>query len=105
MRSERRKHIRVPGPFEAHRVGAPHLPVHLNDLSEGGCFVNTREAAPKAGEPCALQITFPGKETLTLTGETIYIREGLGFAVLFTDVPADTYARLERAIAALRQRK
>jgi hypothetical protein len=104
MKSERRRHIRVPGPFEANRVGAPESPLKISNLSEGGCFVASREDGLQPGEPCALRVTLPGGETLALAGEVLYVRPGVGFAVLFTQLQADTYTRLERAMAALRRK-
>ena len=36
----RRRHVRIAGPFEGFRVGALETPLSIFDLSRGGCFVN-----------------------------------------------------------------
>ena len=49
MGSDRRRHIRIVGPFDAYRVGLIDSAVTLYDLSEGGCFVNFVNESPTAG--------------------------------------------------------
>ncbi len=36
----RRRHVRIAGPFDGCRVGALDTPLSIFDLSRGGCFVN-----------------------------------------------------------------
>src|ERR1700730_9713443 len=74
MRRERRRHIRVPGPFAGWHMGVPSAPVRIMDLSEGGCFIDSLEAPPSIGHRLVLKIDFPGDASLTLEGETLYVR-------------------------------
>jgi hypothetical protein len=96
----RRQHIRVVGPFDGTRLGLLDLPVRIYDLSVGGCFINSFDDSPRVGRSFPLMIELPG-ETFTVQCETLYSREGFGYAVKFVDLPADTRARLEKIVMKL----
>ncbi|HEY7287456.1 MAG TPA: PilZ domain-containing protein [Vicinamibacterales bacterium] len=100
MKVERRRHIRVPGPFTAVRIG-DRASVRIVDLSEGGCFIESAGNHPPIGGPIELKISFPDGESILVRGETIYVRPG-GYAVLFEGQPETTYRELERAVDRIR---
>ncbi|MGE3508310.1 MAG: PilZ domain-containing protein [Vicinamibacterales bacterium] len=98
MQIERRRHIRVPGPFTAAvRVGNRTATARVLNLSEGGCYVEGVSAAPAAGCSVTLAIALPNASTLTVTGEASFRRPD-GYAVLFPDLTD----QVKRAIAMLR---
>ena len=97
---DRRASDRVPGPFDAWRVGTLETPVRIYDISLGGCFVHAmHEQDP--GVVVMLKIHLPGEQWVEVKAETLYRRPGFGFAVKFIDVPDETRARLVRALAVL----
>ncbi len=105
MTAERRRHIRVPGPFRGwQQVGTADTPIQIEDLSEGGCFIHSLQNAPTIGQRLVLRIDLPGESMLTLEGETVYARPGAGYGVLFTGLTDAAYSRLERAVEKLRRR-
>jgi hypothetical protein len=107
MRQERRKTIRVPGPFTASMTlgEAPAAMVRIMDLSEGGCFIRSSDEPPPLGRPLTLNVTFPDGATLALTGEALYTRPGEGYVVLFNGLSKATYSDLERTVERLRRAK
>lgn len=54
----------------------------IEDLSLGGCFVNTRGRVD-VGELVGLEITLPSGEPLLLRGEVTSYQAGIGFGVVF----------------------
>jgi hypothetical protein len=98
--TNRRKSDRIPGPFDAWRVGVLHTPVRIYDISLGGCFVNAmHEQMP--GVIVMLEVQLPGEGTLELKAKTLYRRPGFGFAVRFINMDDQARARLARALQAL----
>ena len=98
--TNRRKSDRIPGPFDAWRVGVLHTPIRIYDISLGGCFVNAmHEQVP--GIVVVLEVDLPGEGRLQLKAKTLYRRPGFGFAVRFIDMDARVRARLARALQAL----
>jgi diguanylate cyclase (GGDEF)-like protein len=97
---ERRRHVRVAGPFDVRRIGALETPVLIYDLSEGGCFIIAFHDQ-EIGRQFLLEIDLPQDGRVTVQAETLYNRPGFGFAVRFLDVPEQTRAR----IAALVERR
>ena len=88
--ADRRSSERVPGPFDAWRIG-------MLEISLGGCFVHAmHEQDP--GVVVMLKIHLPGEQWVEVKAETLYRRPGFGFAVKFVDVPDETRARLVRAL-------
>ena len=102
MKSHRRRYVRVPGPFDGWRVGLVNTPVRIYDLSDGGCFVETSEEAPPPGRHIVLKIALPDESGIHFKGETVYVRDRVGFAVSFVDVPAESSDRLQRSLLRLR---
>ncbi|MCC7034119.1 MAG: PilZ domain-containing protein [Acidobacteria bacterium] len=100
---DRRESERVPGPFDAWRVGSLETPVRIYDLSLGGCFVHAMHEQER-GVIVRLKLDLPGAGRVELKAETLYRRPGFGFAVRFIDVPVEMAERLERGLEAI-QRK
>lgn len=98
--AERRESERVPGPFDAWRVGILETPVRIYDISLGGCFVHAMHEQER-GVVVMLKIQMPDQGWLELKAETLYRRPGFGFGVRFIDLPPETQARLARALEAL----
>ena len=49
-----------------------------------------------------LEIELPVEGWIRVEAQSLYVREGFGFAVHFVEMPATTHARLERATERLR---
>ena len=93
----RRKDLRVAGPFEGRWVGALTVPVHIHDLSVGGCLIQAyHEQVP--GRRFTLEIELPYHGWLKLQAESLYVREGYGFAAKFVDLSSDAVEALESVI-------
>lgn len=65
----------------------------VSNLSEGGCYVETRRAVPQGTPLPALTIVLPTGE-VTVEGVVVHSMRGVGFAVQFIDVGADAHAML-----------
>ncbi|HWN08003.1 MAG TPA: PilZ domain-containing protein [Pyrinomonadaceae bacterium] len=63
-------------------AGAGNSEARLEDLSLGGCFVNTGGRVD-VGDLVGLEIKLPSGETLLLRGEVTSYQVGIGFGVLF----------------------
>jgi CheY-like chemotaxis protein len=100
--TNKRRFVRVAGPFNGWRIGMASRPLRIYDLSDGGCFVETLESAPEPGRPLVMKIDVPGEGAIYLKGETVYVKPDVGFAVSFIDVPADAFDRLRRGLLRLR---
>jgi len=99
---DRRESDRIPGPFDAWRVGSLETPVRIYDLSLGGCFVHAMHEQEK-GVIVMLKIDLPDVGLIELKAETLYRRPGFGFAVRFIDVTAEAAERLERGLKAMQR--
>jgi PilZ domain-containing protein len=98
----RRRDARIPGPFDAWRVGMIDTPLRIFDLSVGGCFVDAMHEQPP-GTRLTIKVALPRIGTLTVRGETLYERNGFGFAVRFVDVDAETMSLLNDALDLLQR--
>jgi hypothetical protein len=101
MHTEKRAFDRVSGPFEGRWISAFTLPVHIHDLSVGGCLIASHHERA-AGSRLTLEIELPFEGWLRLDAETVYSRQDYGFAVKFVDVPGDTQTRLRRVVERLK---
>jgi PilZ domain len=97
---DRRASERVPGPFDAWRIGFLETPVRIFDISLGGCFVHAMHEQER-GVVVMLNVQMPNEGWIELKAETLYRRPGFGFAVKFVDMTPETEARLARALDAL----
>jgi hypothetical protein len=96
--ADRRAHERVPGPFDAWRIGMLETPVRIYDISPGGCFVHAmHEQDP--GVVVMLRIHLPTAQWVEVKAETLYRRPGFGFAVRFIDLSDETRALLAGALS------
>ena len=100
----RRRHDRVAGPFDGCRLGLLETPIRIYDLSLGGCFVNSMHEQ-REGSRVQLKIELPDEGSIVVDAETLYRRQGFGFAVRFVDVNIETARRLMRTIDNLKKRK
>jgi PilZ domain-containing protein len=93
-----RRHVRVAGPFDGFRRGAIDTPVLIQDLSEGGCFVNCVHSSKHDGE-VTLGIQLPNERWITVKAEIVRSMPGFGFGVRFVEIPEAARAELARVIA------
>jgi hypothetical protein len=95
----------VAGPFEARQRGALELPLRIHDLSLGGCLIESYHEV-SVGRRIELEIELPEEGWITVQSETLYIREGFGFAVKFVSMDEQTRVKLARVVVQrLRERK
>lgn len=99
---DRRESDRIPGPFDAWRVGSLETRVRIYDLSLGGCFVHAMHEQEQ-GVIVMLKIELPEVGSIEMKAETLYRRPGFGFAVRFIDVTAEAAERLERGLKAVQR--
>jgi hypothetical protein len=99
---DRRRHDRVPGPFDGRRIGALVTPVRIYDLSEGGCFINSTHEQPR-GIRFSLEIDLPFEGTIVVKAETLYEKFEFGYAVRFVDVAEQSAMLLQRSLLKLQR--
>ncbi len=97
----KRRFVRVRGPFDGRRVGLLTVPVTIYDLSVGGCLIQAFHEEP-AGRRFALEIELPVEGWIQVQAQSLYVREGYGFAVHFVEIDETTRERLARVIEQLR---
>ena len=56
---------------------------HLDDISMGGCFINTRGRVD-LGEVISIEVRLLSGEWLALRGEVTSYQPGIGFGLLFS---------------------
>lgn len=84
MTQDRRSDERVSTNLSAKWDGlAGRHEARIEDLSLGGCFVNTAGRVD-VGEVVSLAIKLPSGEALSLRGEVVSYQQGIGFGVLFS---------------------
>ncbi len=69
----------------------------IEDLSLGGCFINTRGQVT-IGELIGIDIKLPSGEWLTLRGEVTAAQPGIGFGVVFPFLVDDEEQALRELI-------
>jgi hypothetical protein len=99
----RRKNVRVLGPFDGMRPGLFDLPLQIYDLSLGGCFVNSMHEAPQKGQVFPIHIDLPNDETFVAKGEMAFVRPGFGYGVKFCQISDENQRRLEQALELLQR--
>lgn len=84
MNNERRSDERVSTNLPARwdSLSGQHE-ARIEDLSLGGCFVNT-SGRVDPGEVVSLEIKLPSGDWLPLRGEVVSYQQGIGFGVLFS---------------------
>lgn len=91
---ERRRHQRVEQYFECawHSEWGEERS-RASNLSDGGCYIESRRAVSQGTHLPAITIMLP-KGEITVQGVVVHAIRGVGFAVQFTEVGADERARL-----------
>ena len=69
----------------------------LEDVSLGGCFVNTAGRVDP-GEIVVFEIKLPSGDWLTLRGEVVSFQQGIGFGVVFSFLTDDEEQALRELI-------
>ena len=95
--ADRRRHVRVAGPFDGRRIGVLPIQLRIYDLSQGGCFVNSVHEQ-RSGVAIMLEIDLPGEGWIRVKGETLYAKPEFGFAVRFVEMSDELSTRLQRAL-------
>ena len=75
----------------------------VDDVSLGGCFVNTYGAV-ELNEPVSLQILLPAGVWLNLRGTVVTYQPGVGFGISFSSLNEDEETRLKELIASAVER-
>ena len=89
MDKNRRSDERISTNFPARWDGlSGQNEARIEDLSMGGCFVNTRGRVD-IGEVVGIEMKLPSGEWLQLRGEVASFMAGTGFGVLFTFLTED----------------
>lgn len=70
----------------------------IEDLSLGGCFVNTTGRVDR-GEVVSLSIKLPSGQWLPLRGEVVSYQQGIGFEVLFAFLTDEEEQALRELVA------
>jgi len=100
-RSNQRKRILLEAKWES--MSRRHE-ARVDDVSLGGCFVNTYAQA-ELGESIDLEIQLPSGEWLSLRGHVASYQPGVGFGMSFTSLSARDTARLEELLRTAKERK
>ena len=75
----------------------------VDDVSLGGCFVNTYGHV-EFNEPVELEILLPSGEWLGLQGKVASYHAGVGFGMSFTSLSDEQMASLKELIATASER-
>jgi hypothetical protein len=76
----------------------------VDDVSLGGCFVNTY-AKIELGEHIDLEIQLPSGKWLPLRGQVASYQPGVGFGILFTLLTVEETAGLNELIRTAEERR
>lgn len=98
MNKERRTNHRVPLNLPARYDGLSGAhEARLEDISMGGCFVNTRGQV-EPGEAITIEIKMTSGRWLRLRGEVTSCQPGIGFGVVFSLLTAEELRSLEQLL-------
>src|SRR5678815_6108801 len=100
-RSSRRKRILLEAKWES--MSRTHE-ARVDDVSMGGCFVNTFGHV-ELDEEVKLQIQLPSGEWLRLRGRVASYQPGVGFGIAFTSLGKAEAAVLKKLIATAKERE
>jgi hypothetical protein len=99
MTENRRSDERVPTNLPARWDGQTgRNEARIEDLSLGGCFVNTNGRVD-IGEIVGIEIKLPSGEWLQLRGEVASYQAGIGFGVLFPFLTDEEEQALREIVA------
>jgi PilZ domain len=99
-RSTERKRVLLEAKWES--MSRKHQ-ARVDDLSLGGCFVNTYGPV-ELNEPVSLQILLPEGVWLKLRGTVVTYQPGVGFGVSFTALSGKEEAELREFLASAVER-
>ena len=99
-RSSQRKRVLLEAKWES--MSRTHE-ARVDDVSLGGCFVNTLGRV-ELGEEVNLQIQLPSGEWLALRGRVATYQPGVGFGVSFTSLAERETAELKELIATAKEK-
>ena len=71
----------------------------IEDLSLGGCFVNTTGRLADQGQEVSLSIRLPSGGWLPLRGKVVFFQQGIGFGVLFSSLTDEEEQALRELVA------
>ncbi len=94
-RSSQRKRLLLEAKWES--MSRAHE-ARVDDVSLGGCFVNTYGRV-EPNEEINLQIELPSGEWLSLSGHVASYQPGVGFGMAFNSIGEEQLATLEELIA------
>jgi uncharacterized protein (TIGR02266 family) len=98
---ERRKHPRVKVQIEvSYQKMDSYLHRFTDNISEGGCFIETDELLPPRTE-VPLEFSFPNHpEPLVIVGEVVWILEGThsGMGIQYKKISADAQKMLRKIV-------
>src|SRR6185437_337309 len=100
-RSNQRKRILLEARWES--MSRRHE-ARVDDLSLGGCFVNTYSQV-ELGEHVDLEIQLPSGEWLSVRGLVASSHPGVGFVMSFSSLSAKEIAGLEELMRTAKERK
>jgi len=99
-RSNQRKRILLEAKWES--MARAHE-ARVDDVSVGGCFVNTFGHV-EHDEEINLQIQLPSGEWLPLQGRVASYQPGVGFGIAFSSLSEDEHAVLQELITTAKER-
>jgi hypothetical protein len=99
MGDERRRHLRINGPFEGTCDVVGSREVRIVDLSYGGCFIDVMTKA-RPGDEVTVTVRVLGQQ-VTLRGEVVYVDRVQGFAVMFTETNPEPLETLKQIVEKL----
>lgn len=76
---------------------AGRRPTRISDLSIGGCYVESISSF-RDGEDVAFEVQNSDGSVLRFTGQVVYVLEGFGFGMRFTNLNNEQNAFIERAM-------
>ena len=100
-RNSQRKRILLEAKWES--MSRTHE-ARVDDVSLGGCFVNTYGHV-EHDEEIVLQIQLPSGEWLPLRGRVASYQPGVGFGIAFTALSATKRAVLKELLATTKERE
>jgi len=100
-RSNERKHILLEARWES--LSRRHQ-VRVDDVSLGGCFVNTY-AKVELGEQVDMEIQLPSGKWLPLRGHVASYQPGVGFGISFSSLTTKETNELKELIRTAKERR
>ena len=100
-RSSQRKRLLLEAKWES--MSRTHE-ARVDDVSLGGCFVNTYGRV-ELNEEINLEMELPSGEWLSLSGHVASYQPGVGFGMAFDSLSEEKFAKLEELIATSEERQ